>query len=76
MAKALLNSKSIAFDYIDIVALGKTAAEVTGRDDVRSLPQIYLDGEYIGGFDKLYAHFQTLTNAVEAEDNECKACEG
>jgi ribonucleoside-diphosphate reductase alpha chain len=76
MAKALLNSKSIPFDYIDIVALGKTAAEVTGRDDVRSLPQIYLDGEYIGGFDKLYAHFQTLTNAVEAEDNECKACEG
>lgn len=76
MAKAFLNSKGIAFDYIDIVALGKTAAEVTGRDDVRSLPQIYLEGEYIGGFDKLYSHFQTLTNAVEAEDNECKACEG
>lgn len=76
MAKNLLNSKGIAFDYVDLVELNKTAAEVTGRPDVRTVPQIYLEGQYVGGFDKLYAYFKELENEIEIEDNECKACEG
>jgi ribonucleoside-diphosphate reductase alpha chain len=73
MAKSLLDSKSIAYEYIDVTTTGKTAAEITGRPDVRSLPQIYLEGKYVGGFNELY---KELTAAVEIEDNECKACEG
>ena len=75
MAKSLLEAKGVAYEYVDIVALGKTAAEVTGRSDVRSLPQVYLRGNYVGGFNELYQALNT--EAVDAvEDNECKACEG
>lgn len=73
MAKSLLDSKGIAYEYIDITTTGKTAAEVTGRPDVRSLPQVYLEGKYVGGFNELYKELNTV---VAEEDNECKACEG
>jgi ribonucleoside-diphosphate reductase alpha chain len=72
MAKSLLDSRGIEFEYVDITTTGKTAAEITGRPDVRSLPQVYLNGVYIGGFNELY---KELTEVVQ-EDNECKACEG
>lgn len=73
MAKSLLDSKGIVYEYIDITTTGKTAAEVTGRPDVRSLPQVYLEGKYVGGFNELYKELNTV---VAEEDNECKACEG
>ena len=76
MAKSLLHSKGIEFEYIDLVELGKTAAEVTGRPEVRTVPQIYLEGKYIGGSDKLYQHFREIDNLIQNEDAECKACEG
>ena len=72
-AKALLDSKGIPYEYIDITTTGKTAAEITGRPDVRTVPQIYLYGIYVGGFNELYAELKTETTI---EDNECKACEG
>jgi ribonucleoside-diphosphate reductase alpha chain len=74
MAKSLLESKGIAYSYVDITTTGKSAAEITGRADVRSLPQVYLDGAYVGGFTELYAKLTTPSEVVE--DNECKACEG
>ena len=75
MAKKLLESKGIPYTYVDIVAEGKTAAEVTGREDVRSVPQIYLEGVYLGGFMELRT---ALNKAVETptETTECLACEG
>jgi ribonucleoside-diphosphate reductase alpha chain len=73
MAKSLCDSKGIEYVYVDITTTGKTAAEVTGRPDVRSLPQVYLNGKYVGGFNELY---KELTTVVAEEDNECKACEG
>ena len=73
MAKSLLDSKGIQYEYIDITTTGKTAAEVTGRADVRSLPQVYLEGKYIGGFNELY---KELTTAIVEDNDECKACEG
>jgi len=73
MAKSLLDSKGIEYEYIDITTTGKSAAEITGRPDVRSLPQVYLNGEYVGGFNELY---NKLKEEVVPEDNECKACEG
>lgn len=72
-ATRLLDSKGIEYDYVDIEAAGKTAAEVTGRPDVRSVPQIYLDGKYIGGFAQLVIYLKE--NQI-AGDEECRACEG
>lgn len=75
MAKSLMESRGIEFEYVDILAKypGKTAAEITGRPDVRSLPQIYLDGDYIGGFDALYKFFKDADAAVEEEEEDTQA---
>jgi glutaredoxin len=70
-ACSLLDARKIEYEYVDIEELGKTAAEVTGRADVRTVPQIYLDGAYIGGFNQLLEHFKR-----PAESTECVACEG
>ena len=57
---------------ITLGKLGKTAAEVTGRKDVKTVPQIYIKGEYIGGYDE----FMTHINKGHEENDECRACEG
>ena len=71
-AKEELDSRGIQYDWIDITILGKTAAEVTGRP-VTTVPQIYLEGEYIGGYIEL---MNVLNNESNSNDNECLACEG
>ena len=76
MAKSLLDSRGIEYDYIDITTTGKSAAEITGRAGVRSLPQIYLDGEYIGGFVELNKRLSKASLEDNPVDDECKACEG
>ena len=73
MAKEELTLRGIPFDYIDLKEIGKTAAEVTGRK-VKTVPQIYLEGEYVGGWDEL---MKQLNENHETEDgDECIACEG
>ena len=47
--------------------IGKTAAEVTGRA-VKTVPQIYLQGEYIGGYVEL---MKILNNESNSDDSEC-----
>jgi ribonucleoside-diphosphate reductase alpha chain len=69
-AKSFLEAKGIAYEYIDLQAVGKTAAEVTGRP-VRTVPQIYLQGEYIGGFAELREHFKQ-----PVEEDDCLNCQG
>ena len=71
-AKNELTSRGITFDFIDLDELGKTAAEVTGRP-VQTVPQIYLEGTYIGGYTEL---MNVLNNTSNSSDNECLACEG
>jgi ribonucleoside-diphosphate reductase alpha chain len=73
-AKRILDSKGIAYEYVDITTTGKTAAEITGRPGVRTVPQIYLEGEYIGGFQELYKKLTEPDKTIS--DDECKACEG
>ena len=71
--KEELELRGIPFDYINLVELGKTAAEVTGRK-VKTVPQIYVEGNYVGGYDELMEHLnQPMT--IESGD-ECRACEG
>jgi len=72
-AKKVLGAKGIEYEYIDIEELGKSAAEITGRMDVRSVPQIYIQGDYVGGLEDLFKYL--IQTPVET-DNECIACEG
>ena len=76
-AKEELAVRGIPFDYIDLQEIGKTAKEVTGRD-VKTVPQIYVEGKYVGGYEQLMDHLnntQTPELAL-AEGDECRACEG
>jgi len=72
-AKEELSLRGIVFDWIDLEEIGKTAAEVTGRK-VKTVPQIYVSGQYVGGYDELMA-FLDQPMTIE-EGNECRACEG
>ena len=73
MAMEELKLRGIPFDKIDLEEIGKTAAEVTGRK-VSTVPQIYLEGRYIGGYDNLIAFFNNTQ--VEQNGDECTACHG
>ena len=72
MAMEELKLRGIPFDKVDLEEIGKTAAEVTGRK-VNTVPQIYIEGEYVGGYDDLMMKLDA-TNANQSE--ECRACEG
>lgn len=74
MATEELSLRGMVFDYIDLEEIGKTAAEVTGRK-VKTVPQIYIEGKYVGGYEDLMSHLESDYNATESGD-ECRACEG
>ena len=74
MATEELSLRGMTFDYIDLEEIGKTAAEVTGRK-VKTVPQIYVEGRYVGGYEDLMSHLESDYNATESGD-ECRACEG
>jgi ribonucleoside-diphosphate reductase alpha chain len=74
MAMEELKLRGIPFDKIDLKEIGKSAAEVTGRKDVKSVPQVYIAGEYVGGYNEL---MEFLNKPLETEEgDECRACEG
>ena len=73
LAKEELKLRGIPYDEINLEEIGKTAREVTGRKGVKTVPQIYLQGEYVGGYEELMELFDK-TEIEESED--CKACEG
>ena len=52
-AKALLRAKDIAYDEIDVTADEPRQAEMVERSGMRSVPQIFLDGDKVGGYDDL-----------------------
>jgi len=55
-AKALLQQKQADFEEIDVLMDGAKRAEMTARANGRtSVPQIFVDGQHIGGSDELYA---------------------
>jgi ribonucleoside-diphosphate reductase alpha chain len=74
MAKEEMRIRGLVFDYVDLKEVGKTAKEVTGRN-VKTVPQIYVDGEYVGGYDELMVYFDNKQTQTQ-EDDECRACEG
>jgi glutaredoxin 3 len=59
-AKALLNSKGIEFEERNIMQGTWTKEQLLEAvPTARTLPQIFLDGELIGGFTELKRHLST-----------------
>jgi glutaredoxin 3 len=50
-AKALLRSKNIAFEEIDVTGDPERREEMERLSGRRTVPQIFIDGKAIGGFD-------------------------
>ena len=54
--KDLLQKKGVAFTEIDVLAEPKKREEMMRRAGGRhTVPQIFIDGQHIGGCDELYA---------------------
>ncbi len=55
-AKRLLRSKRVAFEEIKVAFRPRRRAEMIERALGRhTVPQIFIDGEHVGGCDELYA---------------------
>ena len=52
-AKALLQAKSLPYEEIDVSADIDVMQEMVQRSGNRSVPQIFIDGEPVGGFQEL-----------------------
>ena len=54
-ARRLLQSKGVDFTDIDVGAEPQKRAEMMQKSGARTVPQIWINGEHIGGCDELYA---------------------
>ena len=55
-AKALLEKKGVSYENIDVIEQPDRRPEMLRRSGGRSsVPQIFIDGEHIGGSDELVA---------------------
>ena len=53
MAKRLLEEKGYSFEEIDIEEKGWTREDLFDKTGGRTVPQIVIEGETIGGYDEL-----------------------
>ena len=54
-AKRLLEARSVPFDEIDVGSDLEARADLVRRTGRRTVPQIFIDGRSIGGFEELAA---------------------
>jgi glutaredoxin 3 len=52
-AKALLNNKDLSFKEINIANDDAMKSELIAKTGHRTMPQIFIDGEFIGGYVEL-----------------------
>ena len=57
-AKALLESKGLTYTEIDVGHRPEKLGEMISRSQRRTVPQIFIDGEHIGGSTDLVSYFQ------------------
>jgi glutaredoxin 3 len=62
MAKTLLKNKGIVFEERMIGVNWTKEQLLESIPQARTVPQIILNGEYIGGYDQLRAHFNKGKN--------------
>lgn len=56
MAKRLLDQKGVSYREIDVMAAPERREEMTRRaNGGRTVPQIFVGGQHVGGCDDLYA---------------------
>ncbi|MBX3023363.1 glutaredoxin 3 [bacterium] len=53
-AKRLLDRKGVAYEEIDVTGDAARRAEMIEASGRRTVPQIFIDQQAIGGFDELY----------------------
>jgi glutaredoxin len=63
MAKNLLESKGYEVDYRAVGFGWNTEQLLEAVPNARTVPQIFIDNEYIGGYDNLQAHFKAKEQA-------------
>lgn len=54
-AKALLDQKGLNYIEFDVTDDGDLETEMRNRSSQRSVPQIFIEGQHVGGFDDLSA---------------------
>ncbi len=52
-AKALLQAKTLPYEEVDVTTDMMSLQEMIQRSGKRSVPQIFIDGESVGGFQEL-----------------------
>ena len=62
MAKSLLKNKGVAFEERMIGVDWTREQLLEAIPQARTVPQIILNGEYIGGYDQLKAHYNKQDN--------------
>lgn len=72
-AKDLLRAKGFAFEEIDITHDAALQSDVQQRSGQRTVPQIFIDGNPVGGFDDVSAldrsgELDRIVSGVDAED--------
>ena len=78
-AKSLLKAKALAYVEFDVTHDLALETEMRNRSGRRSVPQVFIDGYHIGGFDDLSAaersgHLDHLTAVSQC--NECPSIPG
>ena len=63
-ARALLRKKGVAYEEINVTLSAKLRREMIERSGGQTVPQIFIDGRHIGGYDELAA----LDNAGQLDD--------
>ena len=58
MARNLLESKGYDVDYRAVGYGWNTEQLLEAIPNAKTVPQIFIDGEYIGGYDNLQAHLK------------------
>jgi glutaredoxin 3 len=54
-ARRLLANKGVSFEEFDVEKAPEKRAEMQGRSGRRSVPQIFIGDQHVGGCDDLYA---------------------
>lgn len=54
-AKQLLKRKGVAFDEIDVMSNSARRQEMEEKSGRRTVPQIWIDDQHVGGCDDLFA---------------------
>ncbi len=52
-AKSLLTTQSLDFEEVHVVRQSEQARELLSQANQRTMPQVFIDGEAIGGFTEL-----------------------